>query len=125
MNAVSKSQAAKVAGILYLLMTLTGLFAELYVPSRLIIQGDTAATARNITSSYGLFRIGIVSDLVTCFGDVVLILALYALLCRVSKGLAIVASFLRLVESAICGFSSLRIMHALRLLSGPGYWQAL
>ena len=42
----------------------TGFFGITYVPSRLIISGNAAATANNILASDRLFRLGIVSELI-------------------------------------------------------------
>jgi hypothetical protein len=53
---------ARLAGFLYLLVVPLGTFA-LFVSSRLIVSGDTAATADNIIVSESMFRLGIVSDI--------------------------------------------------------------
>ena len=41
----------RVAGILYLLTSILGAFAMLYVPSKLIVDGNAAVTANNILAS--------------------------------------------------------------------------
>ena len=53
---------ARVAGVAYLLVIVAGIFAEFVVRSRLIVHGDAAATAANITASESLFRFGVVGD---------------------------------------------------------------
>jgi hypothetical protein len=50
---------ARTAGLLYLLLAVTGGFSMLYVPS-LIVSGDAAATASTISAHESLFRLGIV-----------------------------------------------------------------
>jgi len=41
-------KAARIAGAVYLSMVVTGPFSLIYVPSKLIVRGDAAATAGNI-----------------------------------------------------------------------------
>jgi hypothetical protein len=120
----SQRKAARVAGLLYLLLMVTGLFAEVYVRSKLIVPGDAAATAHNIMASGRLFRLGIACDLITFTGTVALVVTLYVLLKPVSQGLAFLAAFWRLAESAICGVITLNSIVAVQLLSGAGYLQA-
>jgi hypothetical protein len=51
----------------------TGFFSIIYVPSKLILSGNAAATANNILASERLFRLGIVSELI-CAAEFVLLL---------------------------------------------------
>jgi Domain of unknown function (DUF4386) len=119
----SQRKAARVVGFMYLLMMMTALFAELYVPSRLVVAGNAAETARNIMASERLFRIGIASDLITFAGDVVLVVALYVLLKPINQSLALLAAFWRLAECAIFGVFALNGIVVLLLLSGADYLQ--
>jgi hypothetical protein len=82
-------KAARVAGLLYVLMSIPGVWGLIYVPSRLIVSGDPAATARNILASETLFRSGIVANLVSQAGFVLVALALYRLLKHVDALLAL------------------------------------
>jgi hypothetical protein len=59
----SLKKTARIAGFWHLLMAITGSIGLLYVPAKLIVPGDAAATANNIMASESLFRIGIVSNL--------------------------------------------------------------
>jgi len=80
-GAVDDSQraAARVVGITYLLTNATAMFAAFYAGS-LVVDGDAAKTAANITASERLFRLGIASDLFTFAAVVPLIVALYVVL---------------------------------------------
>src|SRR6202047_4385665 len=71
MNSTKKT--ARIAGLLYLVNGVTGFFGIIYVPSRLIVSGNAAATANNILASERLFRLGIVSELI-CAAEFVLLL---------------------------------------------------
>ena len=112
--------AAKVAGILYLFTIVTANLAEFYVRRPLIVPGDAAQTATNIAEHQQLFRIGITSDLIMLAANVMLVVALYVVLKPVSKNLALLAVFWRLVECSIAAASVAIDFAALLLLSGAG-----
>src|SRR5437899_1827248 len=97
----SQSKAARVVGFTYLFALLPASFAEFYVPSKLIVYNNAAETARNIMAHERLFRLGIASNLVVWATDIVLITALYVVLERVNRNLALLAAFFRLIETAI------------------------
>lgn len=56
--------AGRFAGLLYILASIPGVFALVYVPSKLIVRGNATATAHNIVVSETLFRLGIAADLI-------------------------------------------------------------
>jgi Domain of unknown function (DUF4386) len=91
----------KTAGVLYLMVALCGMFAELYVRSGIVVPGDAAATAGNIRASATLFRLGFVVDLVqaTCF--LFTAMALYLLLRHVNRLVAAAMVTLVAVSVAI------------------------
>ena len=62
---------ARVAGAGYLVIIAAGIFAEFFVRGTLVVPGDAAATAANITASQSLFRVSIAGDLVMLVADVV------------------------------------------------------
>lgn len=111
----------RTAGVLYLILILTGIYAQFFVRSGLIIPGNAAATANNITSSESLFRIGIASDLIMIICDVVLALIFYVLLKSVNKSLSLLAAFFRLIQAAILSVNLLNLFFALQLLNNPDY----
>ena len=80
---------ARVAGLLYLSLGLFAPFSLIYGPSRLIVPGDAATTARNIMASETLFRLGSVSALVTSILNILVALALYQVLKPASKRMAV------------------------------------
>lgn len=49
---------ARVAGLLYLVVILTGLFSQMFVQAALIAPGDAAGTVRNIAANPGLWALG-------------------------------------------------------------------
>jgi hypothetical protein len=79
----------RVVGFLLLLLIPLAIFGQIYVPSTLIVPADAAATARNIMASESLFRLGIVSVLLSHLGgDIAWVLVLYQLLKPVSRNMA-------------------------------------
>jgi hypothetical protein len=44
----STKKTARIAGVLYLVNGVTGFFSIIYVPTKLIVYGNAAATAKNI-----------------------------------------------------------------------------
>src|SRR5215813_381675 len=79
---------ARIAGFLYLILFPIDLFGFLYVPSRLVVPGDVAATAANIMASEPLFRLGIVSILLGQILGLLTVLVLYEVLKPVNKNMA-------------------------------------
>jgi Domain of unknown function (DUF4386) len=55
---------ARTAGALYLLVILFGGFSEGFVMNTLIVSGDAAATAHNITAASGLWQLSVAADLI-------------------------------------------------------------
>jgi hypothetical protein len=61
-------------------MGLPGAFSLQYIPAAFIVHGDAAATARKITEAPFLYRVGILSDLVSAIFFLILAANLYYLL---------------------------------------------
>lgn len=80
MNLSSPRTIARVAGLLYLIVVLFGIFSIAYVPSQTQVAGDAAATVTKIASHEGLFRLGIAAGLVCYTAFLLLPLALHRLL---------------------------------------------
>lgn len=117
----SSKKTARIAGVLYLIIIIAGIFAEFFVRSRLIVPGDAAATANKITASGSLFRIGIAADLVMIASDVALALVFYVLFKPVSNSLSLLAAFFRLVQAAVLAINLLALFFVLQLLNGVDY----
>ncbi len=110
---------AHLAGVLYLLMGITG-FYNLMIAPRALVSGDAAATARNIAGSELVYRLGIMSGLAADILFVLLGVTLYALLKEVSRDQARLMVAVILVE-VILGVAGLTFQAApLALLADPG-----
>jgi hypothetical protein len=108
---------ARVAGLLYLIVALTAVFAEL-VRARIVTPGDAAATADSIRASATLFRVGFVTDLVqaTCF--LLTAMLLYRLLRHVNRPVAAAMVTFVAVSVAIMCLNALSQLAALLLAAG-------
>jgi hypothetical protein len=111
---------ARVVGFSYLFALLPSIFAEFYVSGRLVSE-NAIVTAQNIIAHERLFRLGIASNLLVFAVDVVLVTALYVVLERVNRRLALLAAFFRLIETTILIVAVLNDFYVLRLLSGASY----
>src|SRR5262245_18868383 len=88
-NMYPTKKDARIAGLLYLSL-MTAPLRLMYIPGKLFVAGNTAATANNIAAHETLFRLGIVSDLFTATMAIFLTLALYRLFKSVNQNLAAV-----------------------------------
>src|ERR1700681_1566090 len=86
----SLSKKARVAGLLYIVASVIGVVRLLYIPSALFVTGNAAATANNIVAHESLFRLGIVTGLLSSALWIFVPLALYRLLKDVDQPLAVV-----------------------------------
>jgi hypothetical protein len=112
---------ARVAGVLYVAIIVLGIFAEVVVRSRLVVDGDPGATASNIRESQWLFRAGFAADLVVFLCDVALAIVLYVLFRPVSRTLSMLAAAFRLTQTAIIGLNLLGMFAALLVLREADY----
>jgi Domain of unknown function (DUF4386) len=85
----SRRKTARLAGMLYLLMTIFGMFSMIYVDPKFYVPDNPTATVNSILASEGLFRLGIASSLVSIVLFLFVAYALYKLLKSVDKDLAL------------------------------------
>ena len=88
----SARNPGRVVGYWYLLLVLLGPLSLIYIPNKLFVQGNAAATASNIASHEWLFRVGMLSDLVGAVVLIFLVLAFYRLFKGVDQQLAVLRS---------------------------------
>lgn len=116
----SRNSVARLAGLFYLIFILTFVLAS-YVRSQIIVSGDAAATAYNISTSELLFRSGFVIETVSVLFFVLAAWALYVLLKPVNKDLALLFLLLNLGGAAVECINMLNLFAAIQLLSGADY----
>lgn len=84
----SKKTIARIAGLCYLLVVLTGIFNLAYVPSKLIVWNNPAETLERIQASETLFRMSIFSGIVCYISFLFLPFILYKLLREINNRIA-------------------------------------
>jgi hypothetical protein len=122
---IDPRRLARLAGVLYVVIIVSGLFSELVVRDALVVAGDPSATADNISGAESLFRLGIVGDLVMVLADVGIAVALYLLLAPVSRILSATAAAFRLAQAAVIGLNLVHQIAALLVLDEGGSLGAL
>jgi Domain of unknown function (DUF4386) len=107
------SPLARLTGVAYLGIVVTGIFAEFAVRGSLVVADDPVATARNIADSPGLFGLGIGADVLMIALDVAVAVGLYRLLRDVDRRMATAATVLRLVQGAVIAIGLVNLFGAL------------
>src|SRR3989440_4103285 len=114
-------KAARIAGAIYLTMVFTGPFSLIYVPNKLIVRGNAAATADNILAHETMFRLAILADLIGSVIFICLGIALYKLLSSVNKTWAGLMVAFVLVSAAVGFLNTLNNIAALTLFRGADF----
>src|SRR5215470_2695537 len=121
----SAKPTARLAGLLYLVNAVTGFFGIIYVPGKLIVSGNAAATASNILASERIFRLGIVSELICAAEFIYLVWVLYRLLGDVNKTHAALMVVWGLAFVPVMALNVLSEIAALTLLRGTDFLSTL
>lgn len=114
-------KAARIAGAIYLSLVLTAPFSLIYVPNKLIVRGDAAATASNVLSHEMLFRVAIVGDLISTVIFICLGLALYRLFRGVNQMQAWLMLAFVLVSAAVAFSNGVNNLAAIILFRGGDF----
>ena len=94
----------RVAGFWYLLLVVLGPLRLIYIPTKLFVKGNAAATVDNIVAHELLFRLGIVADLACAVILIFLTLAFYRLFAGVDRHLAVLVVIFGGVMPALISF---------------------
>jgi hypothetical protein len=122
----SPSKTARIAGLIYLVEIVTGIFNLMYVPSRIKVHGDAAATVQHLTANEFLFRLDVVVGSISDVAALVLPFVLYKLLSPVSKQAAVLMVVFGVVFIPIDLVGTANQLDILSLLSdGNAQHQAL
>ena len=116
----SPQRYARIGGVGYLAIIVLGIFGEAFVRGTLVVSGDATATANAIAASESLWRVGITGDLLMHVLDLPMILLLYVLLRPVSETLALLATFLNLIQTAVLVANKLNLLAPILLLGNAG-----
>ena len=108
---------ARLAGLLYLVVIVTGLGAELALRGPLIDLGDAEATAAHIRAAPGTFRLALAADLAMALCDAGLAILLYLIFRAVAPGLALAAMVFRLIQTVLVAANLLALVTAWLVLT--------
>jgi hypothetical protein len=117
----STRDPGRFAGLLYVLTSVVGFFAMGYVPGKLIVHANAAATASNIAAHETLFRLGIAGQLIGQAAFIFVALALYDLLKGVNRRRASLMVILIVVSIPIAFLNELNSFAALVLVHGADF----
>lgn len=124
-NVTSPQIYARLGGLLYLVIIIAGALGELFVRGSLVVPGDATATAHRLLASQGLWRAGIVGDLVMHLCDVVMMWVIYLLLRPVHRPLALLTLLFNLIQTAVLAANKLTLLVPLVLLGSDAYLAAI
>ena len=116
---------ARLAGVLYLLMSILAIVGYFYLPSTYYVAGDAAATARKIGENIQLYRFGVFNALVTDILFLFVVLTLHRLFKDVDRHQALIMVTLVCVPVAAQIANLAYRMAPLTLLGGADYLKAL
>jgi Domain of unknown function (DUF4386) len=117
----SAKNSGRFAALLYVLTSIVGFFAMGYVPDKLIVHGNAAATVNNIAAHEMLFRFGIAGQLIGQAAFIFVALALYDLLKGINQRHASLMVILIVVSIPIAFVNELNSLAALALVRGADF----
>ncbi len=115
---------ARLAGLLYLVMIVLGIVQEFVIRGRIIVPGEAAATATNLSRMESLWRLGVAAELFLAIITVVLALITYLLTKPVNKNLALLALLFNVLAMAVESAYALELLQALFPLGNSAYLKA-
>lgn len=122
---ISNNKIARVAGLVYLILIISGILNLMYFPLVLIEWDNAAATYENITQQTLLFKLSIVAGIICFLAFLVLPLILFQLLQQVHKTYAAVMVILVLVSIPVSFVTIMHKFSILTLISNADYFQGM
>jgi hypothetical protein len=117
---MSLHRAAIIVGIGFIAMFVLALYADLGLLSSLVVPGDSAETISNIKANGVLFGTAIACYIIILALDAAVALGLYVILKPANKDLASLTAALRLLYTAVMGFSLFALVLLLPDVYGYG-----
>ena len=120
-----KINPGRTAGILYLLIIIFGLIAQIFVRDTLVNYTDPEITASHILASESWYRFGFVSELCMLICDIGVTTLLFLLLVPSNRGLTILSTLFRFASIIVLSVTALAHYAAIPLLTDSVYQNAL
>jgi Domain of unknown function (DUF4386) len=119
---ISTRNPGRVAGLWHLLLSVLGPLRLMYIPDKLFVPANSAATVNNIAAHQLLFRFGIVADLACAVILIFLVLAFYRLFKGVDHRLAVLVVIFGGVMPALIDFVNVATdLGALMVVRGANF----
>lgn len=115
---ISNQKLARLAGGIYLITVVTGIFSLMYVPNKIFIWDNFQQTKELFNDFESLFRLSIVSEVICYLAFLLLPMVLYFLLKRINKHLSKAMILFVLIAVPI---SLLATSHKLNMLDVVSY----
>ncbi len=112
---------ARIAGFLYLIVVLSGIFSLMYVPTKIIVWENANSTFTNVIENETLFRLGLLGYMICYTTFLILPFVLYKLLKEVNKVFAILMVALATVSVPMALINIQNQFNVLSLISGENY----
>ena len=112
----SEKRTARIAGAIYLVVVISGMFSLLYVPSQLIDWNDPGITFNQISNNSQLFRLGIASGFICYVSFLILPLVLFRLLHFVNRDMAYLMVIFAIISVPISLANMQHHFHILTLI---------
>jgi hypothetical protein len=117
----ANKNTARLAGLLYLIVVITGIFSLAYVPAKLILWNDAVKTFQQISASESLFRMSLVSSAICYIAFLLLPFVLYKLLNSINETVAKLMIVLSVVSVPISMLNLQNKYAVLTLLEGKNF----
>ena len=114
---MSINQNARLAGLLYLIVVLTGIVSLAYVPSQLIVWDNPALTVENIKTAEFLFRVGIFSGVLCYIAFLALPFALFKLFEKTNREVAMFMVIFAVISVPISIFNLIGKLDVLTVIN--------
>lgn len=122
---MTQEKIARLSGVVYLGVVLTGIFSLMYVPSALTVWDSADTTYKNILSNLSLFRLGILGSILCSLLFLLLPLCLYKLLAPVNKNIAQLMVVFAVISVPITISNNQHKLDLLTLVQGDPYLRSI
>ncbi|MEP6482845.1 MAG: DUF4386 domain-containing protein [Rudaea sp.] len=120
-EAASRTRSGRIAGALYLITIVAGIFSLIYVPAHLYVHDDIAATARNIVAEQTLYRWGIIVGAAGYVAFTLLPLSLFQLFETTNRAWAVTMMVLALIAMPMDFLAIANQLDVISLLTADKY----
>lgn len=120
----SIKRLARIAGVFYLAVGITGGFSEGFVDPSIYVSGDAAATAANVDANAALMRVAVVAHLADAVFFLLTAVTLYLLLKHVGKHAARIMVMAVMIAAGIISISAVFTFVAIQVGTDGAYESA-